>query len=295
MEVAMAANPPEKVSLWQSLGRIDRRIIYLALAIVVIVPLIVPLKLMKDVSPRAREVFTAVDDLKSSGKPLLISVDFDPASLPELYPMLISMIRHAFAQNIKVIVLGLWPNGTGLAQQALAQAAGEFNKQDGVDYAFLGYKAGVDAVILGMGENIKAVFPRDANGRSLDSLPMMTKVRKLADIGFIVSLSAGTPGYQDWLLYAQSRYHARMGAGSTAVQAADAYPYLQSGQLTGLLAGMKGAAEYEFMVSQHGFSKARMTAAPAMDPQSLAHLAIIILVIIGNIGFFADRRKGKKS
>jgi hypothetical protein len=36
-----------------------------------------------------------------------------------------------------------------------------------------------------------------------------------------------------------------------------------------------------------------MTAAPAMDPQSLAHLAIILLVIIGNIGFFADRRRGK--
>jgi hypothetical protein len=283
----------EKVTFWQALGQIDRRIIYLVLSIVVVVPLIVPLKLMKDVSPRAREVFAAIDDLKDTGKPLMISVDFDPASLPELYPMLISMIRHAFARSIKVMVLGLWPNGTGLGQQALNQAAGEFGKQDGVDYVFLGYKAGVDAVILGMGERIRAVFPKDGNGKSLDSLPMMASIKKLADIGFIVSLSAGTPGYADWLLYAQSRYRARMAAGSTAVQAADAYPYLQTGQLTGLLAGMKGAAEYEFMVYQHGFSKAKMTAAPAMDPQSLAHIAIIILVIIGNIGFFADRRRGK--
>jgi hypothetical protein len=283
----------QDVSFWQSLGRIDRRIIYAVLAIVVILPLIVPLRLMKDVSPRAREVFNGIDNLKDTGKPLMISVDFDPASLPELYPMLISMIRHAFARNIKVLVTGLWAPGTGLAQQALTQAAGEFNKQDGVDYVFLGYKAGVDAVILGMGENIKAVFPKDANGKSLDSLPMMASIHKLADIGFIVSLSAGTPGYQDWLLYAQSRYHAKMAVGSTAVQAADAYPYLQTGQLTGILAGMKGAAEYEFLVSQHGFSDARMTAAPAMDPQSLAHIAIIILVIIGNIGFFADRGRRK--
>jgi hypothetical protein len=286
-------NVNEKVTFWQALGQIDRRIIYIVLAIVVIVPLIVPLKLMKDVSPRAREVFAAIDTLKDTGKPLMISVDFDPASLPELYPMLISMIRHAFARNIKVLVLGLWPNGTGLGQQALNQAAKEFGKQDGVDYVFLGYKAGVDAVILGMGEHIRAVFPKDGNGRSLDSLPMMANIRKLADIGYIVSLSAGTPGYSDWLLYAQSRYHAKVGAGSTAVQAADAYPYLQTGQLTGLLAGMKGAAEYEFMVSQHGFSTAKMTAAPAMDPQSLAHIAIIVLVIIGNIGFFADRRRRK--
>jgi hypothetical protein len=133
----------EKVTFWQALGRIDRRIIYVVLAIVVIVPLIVPLKLMKDVSPRAREVFAAIDNLKDTGKPLMISVDFDPASLPELYPMLISMIRHAFARNIKVLVLGLWPTGTGLGQQALNQAAKEFGKKDGVDYVFLGFKAGL--------------------------------------------------------------------------------------------------------------------------------------------------------
>jgi hypothetical protein len=291
----MAANPAEeKVNFLQWLGRIDRRIIYLVLTAVVILPLIVPLHLMKTVSPRAREMFAAVDELKDTGKPLLISVDFDPASLPELYPMLISIIRHAFARNIKVLVTGLWVPGTGLAQQALNDAAQEFNKQDGVDYVFLGYKVGVDAVILGMGENIRAVFPTDANGRRLDSLPMMAGIRKLADIGYIVSLSAGTPGYQDWLFYAGSRYHSKIGVGSTAVQAADAYPFLQTGQITALLAGMKGAAEYEFLVNQHGFSKARMTAAPAMDPQSLAHIAIIILVIIGNIGYFADRRKGKR-
>lgn len=405
--------PVEKFTFWQRLGRIDRRIVYVVLSLVVLVPLIVPLRLMKEVSPRAREVFNAIDTLKDTGKPLMISVDFDPASLPELYPMLISMIRHAFARNVKVLILGLWPNGTGLGQQALNQAAQEFNKKNGEDYVFLGYKAGVDAVILGMGENIKAVFPKDGNGQPTDSLPMMSGIKKLADIGFIVSLSAGTPGYGDWLLYAQSRYHAKLGVGSTAVQAADAYPYLQTGQITGLLAGMKGAAEYEFLNDRSGTTRVtyhyraevtpdgvlavappdpaqprrltiyselveafdasraksgkgwltlyglrdslehrfrryfdkiliqcnlarirpgrvdpgsaqmsqaasltssasadamlqaldtldvtmtgnmKMTAAPAMDPQSLAHVAIIVLVILGNIGFFADRRRRK--
>jgi len=36
--------------------------------------------------------------------------------------------------------------------------------------------------------------------------------------------------------------------GVTAVMAADLYPYLQSGQLVGMLAGLKGAAEYEKLV-----------------------------------------------
>jgi hypothetical protein len=205
--------------------------------------------------------------------------------------MLISMIRHAFARNIKVMVLGLWPNGLGLGQQALNDAAAEFRKQDGVDYVFLGYKAGVDAVILGMGENIRAVFPKDGNGHTLDSLPMMRSVQRLRDISMIVALSAGTPGYSDWLAYAQSRYGMKIGAGLTAVSAADAYPFLQSGQLTGLLAGMKGAAEYEVLVQKNNYSKAYMPAVAAMDSQSLAHVVIMILVIIGNIAYFATRKR----
>jgi hypothetical protein len=84
----------------------------------------------------------------------------------------------------------------------------------------------------------------------------------------------------------------KVGAGVTAVSAADAYPFLQSGQLTGLLAGMKGGAEYEILVSKSGYSKATMPAVAAMDSQSLAHVVILLLVIIGNIAYFATRKQG---
>jgi len=60
--------------------------------------------------------------------------------------------------------------------------------------------------------------------------------------------------------------------------------------LTGLLAGMKGAAEYEVLVQKNGYSRAYMPAVAAMDSQSLAHIVIMVLVIIGNVAFFATRR-----
>ena len=76
------------------------------------------------------------------------------------------------------------------------------------------------------------------------------------------------------------------------MSAADAYPYLQSGQLTGLLAGMKGGAEYEVLVQKAGYSKAYMPAVAAMDSQSLAHVVIMLLVIIGNIAYFVTQKEG---
>jgi len=277
------------MKFFEFLLRIDRRIIYAVMAALVILPLVRPLGLGVTTGPRARVLFEALDSLPE-GKAVLISVDFDPSSMPELYPMLTALMRHAFAKNLKVILCGLWLPGSGLADQAVTTVPPEFGKKYGEDVVYLGWKAGVDAVILGMGENIKNVYPIDYYGHPLDSLPMMDEVERLRDIPLAVSISAGTPGYADWLLYGQSRYGLRVGAGITAVSAADAYPYLQSGQLTGLLAGMKGAAEYEVMVQKAGYSQTYMPAVAAMDSQSLAHVVILVLVVVGNVAFFATRK-----
>jgi hypothetical protein len=270
--------------------KIDRRIIYIVMGLLVMLPLIRPLGLGVDSGPRAKALFDAIDAIPA-GKTVLIAVDFDPSSMPELYPMLTAVMRHAFARNLKVLLCGLWVTGAGLADQAAQTIPKEYGKEYGKDVVYLGWKAGVDAVILGMGENIKNVYPVDYYGKPLDSLPMMREVKQLRDIPIAFAISAGTPGYGDWLLYAQSRYGMKVGAGVTAVSAADAYPFLQSGQLTGLLAGMKGGAEYEVLVQKAGYSKAYMPAVAAMDSQSLAHVVIMVLVIIGNIAYFATRKR----
>lgn len=277
------------MKFFQLLAKIDRKIIFLILAVVIIVPLIKPFGLISRASSRAEAVFNAVDAIPP-GKPLMISIDFDPGSMPELYPMLTSILRHAMAKDIKVIVLGLWLTGMGLGEQALATVSQEYNKEYGKDYVFLGWRSGVLPVILGMGEDIKKTFPTDYYGNPLDSLPMMNDIKNYRDIPFFITLSAGDPGMATWIAYAQARYGLKMGAGTTAVSAADAYPYLQTGQLTGLLGGMKGASEYEFLVKEKGYSKAQTPASQAMDSQSLAHLLILILIVLGNIGYFFIRK-----
>ncbi len=284
------------MKFFQLIGKIDRKIIFIILAIVIIVPLLKPFGLISRASSRAEAVFNAVDAIPP-GKPLMISIDFDPSSMPELYPMLTAILRHAFAKDIKVVVLGLWLTGMGLGEQALETVSHEYNKVYGKDYVFLGWKSGVLPVILGMGENIKQVFPADYYGKPLDSLPMMNNIKNYRDIPFFISLSAGDPGYSYWVAYAQSRYGLKIGTGVTAVTAADAYPFLQTGQLTGLLAGMKGASEYEFLIKEKGYSKALSPASQAMDAQSLGHLLILLLIVLGNLGYFFTRKttsKGEK-
>jgi hypothetical protein len=279
------------VKFIESLTKIPRHVIFLTIALAIAIPLIIPIGIPVNVMPQTKKLFEAVEELSPESKPVLISCDFDPQSLPELYPMLLALLRQCFSKNVPVILMALWPQGTGMVEMGLEELSQEFTKEYGIDYAFLGYKFGVAAVLLGMGENISGVFPVDYYNTPLDSLQLTRSIRNYKNISLIITLSTGDPGWRQWLLYAQSRYGARVGVGVTAVSAADVYPYVETGQVAGLISGMKGASEYETMVQQKGYSEGILRASQGMDAQSLGHLLIMIFIIIGNIGYFASRRQ----
>ncbi len=279
------------MKLLRSLTKIPRQIIFLIIALAVAVPLVMPIGIPVNVMPQTQKLFDAIDELGPESKPVLISCDFDPQSLPELYPMLLAVMRQCYARDVKVILMALWPQGTGMVEMAFDELSDEFDKEYGVDNAFLGYKFGATAVMLGMGENIEGVFPIDYYGAPTSSLPLMSTVKNYKDISLVVTFSTGDPGWRFWLLYAQARYGVRLGVGVTAVSAADVYPYVETGQVIGLLSGMKGASEYETLVQKKGYSQGLLRASQGMDAQSLGHLFIMIFIIIGNIGYFVSRRK----
>jgi hypothetical protein len=82
----------------------------------------------------------------------------------------------------------------------------------------------------------------------------------------------------------QARFHIPMISGCTAVSAPEYYPYLQSGQLKGLLGGMAGAAEYEKARGEKG------SATKGMDAQSLAHFFVALCILLGNLVQWSKRR-----
>ncbi len=272
------------------LSRIPRQVIYLIMALAIIVPLIVPIGLPINVMPQTRKLVDAIESLDENSKPVLVSCDFDPQSMPELYPMLEALLNHLFAKNVKVLVMAMWPQGAGMADLALSTIPKVYGKEYGKDYAFLGYKAGAAAVVLGIGDKLKNVFPADYYNTPLDELPITANITNYNDISLVVSLSAGDPGYRTWLFYGQSKFGFKLGTGVTAVSAADTYPYLGSGQLVGVFAGMKGAAEYETALHKSGYKLTRRDATKAMDAQSLGHFFIMLFIIVGNIGFMLLRR-----
>ena len=276
------------MSLRDAMQRLDRRWIFLAVGLLVVVPLAASFRIAP-VAPshRARGFFEAIEKVPP-GSTVLLPGDYDPSTIAENYPMHLAAARHLMRRNIKIVGLALYPGGPPLTDQVLRIAAEEFGKQEGVDYVNLGYKAGNELVMSQMGSSIPRTFPVDRRGVPLDQIPVMKGIQNYEQFALLVSVSAGFPGTKEWVQQVVSRYHIPMVAGVTAVSAPEYYPYHQAGQLQGLLGGMAGAAEYEVLIDRAAL------ATRGMDAQSLAHIFIAFMILLGNFAFLGSDRKRRR-
>lgn len=278
------------IGVFTFLGKyVERRIVFVYVGVALTLPFFMQFELPLQVSPEVKAAFDELENLQPGSK-ILAAYDYDPPSAPELQPMADAFMKYCFEKKLKVIIMGLWPQGPQQADQAI-QAAFETRPewQDevvyGEDYVNLGFQSGNEFVILRMGESFKAMFPTDIYSTPYDSIPILKNVKNYSNVDYCMNFSAGKPGTQEWVQGAVDRFNLRMSAGNTAVQAPMIYPFLQAGQLDGLMGGMAGAAEFEILTGYTG------KASTYIKSQSFAHVVVIFFIIIGNMAFF---RTGKR-
>lgn len=261
----------------------DRRIIFILVALAVIIPMLLPINLPISVSQPTQKLYDYIDALPAEST-IMLAFDYGPASLAELNPMAKALLRQCFDRNVRIIAITLAADAATLASTLIQEIAEEKGAVDGEDYVFLGYRPGATQVILGMGTSIASVFETDYNGTATPEIPIMENITNYDQIALLIDLASGSTT-EAWIIYANVQYNLQIAAGVTGVIISQMYPYLQTGQLVGLISGIMGAAEYE-----------RLIDVPAkgmlwINIESFVHLLIVILVIIGNIIFFNQRQR----
>lgn len=276
------------MSIWHKLDKLDRRWVFVLVWIAVIIPLIVPASFKISISPEAQSLYDAVESLPDSST-VILTFDIWPNALAETEPMARAALHHLFRKNMYVITVANIPlGGPSVAEHVTRELAKEYHKTYGVDFVNLGYKPGYVTVLRGMGTSIEGIFPTDNTGTPLSQLPLMQRVKNYDQVDFIfVVADNATLDY--WVSIVNAQFKKKIGAGVTAVQAPKQFAYVGSGQLVGLLGGMKGAAEYEKLVGRTGL------ATTGMGMQSLAHFLLIGLIAVGNVGYLMIRRAVNKS
>ena len=288
------------------LGKLDRRYIFLLIGLSVLIPLIKPnwINIPIKTTNNSQIVFNELNKLNEGDK-VLVSFEYGASTKPEIHPMSVAVLQHLFSKGVKVYTVPLWPEGLMMAKYALQEVVDSelFNITEHIDYVSLPYKAGGEIIIRGIATDLRSIFTQDVNNILLEQIPMMEGVNKVSDFDFVFDLSAGVPGNAEWVQFACDEYNVPLSSGCTSIMVTDAIPYVESGQIRGILAGMPGAAEYEQMVfnylnnldtNEHMNPDVEVLPGKAtsrMSAQSIAHVLMVIFIILGNISYYLLRKR----
>jgi hypothetical protein len=291
-EAGLAAELPYDEDLELPVPRLPsppRRLIYLLLVLAVFVPLLFGTKWTVSqiqVTPETTNAFKAVQNL-NSGSPVLVSFDFEPGAVGEMQPLTEAIIHHLIKRGCHIVIVSLTPQGPALAQQILRRAAAGYDYRYGRDYVNLGYIAGQEAGLRAFGGDIWDTLPTDyVNGQPLSMFSVMTRIKKAGSFDLLIDLAGGPEPARWWIEQVQTPSKRPLLVAVTASAEPNVRPYLQSGQIVGLVRGLPGAAEYEMLLGQPG------AAIAAMDAQSMAHLVIVLCLLLGILS--AARRGGRR-
>ena len=269
------------------LGSVDRRFIFLLIGLAVFIPLLRPIDLPIKETPTTRKVYDAIEAIPANSK-ILMSFDYGPSTKPEIHPMTLGVMRQVLRNGHQIYITCLWPDGLYMALDALEEINQEFDLVEYEDYVLLGFRPGNEAIVKGLASDLRKVYTVDSKGTMLADIPMMEGINNLKDFQFIFTGSAGYPGTFEWVQYGGDPTGVPLSSGTTSIQVNEVMPYVQSGQVRGILAGMPGAAEYESLIGTPGI------AIQGMAAQSFAHLVIVLFIVLGNLAYFITERRERK-
>jgi hypothetical protein len=267
------------------LGNIHPYIVYVLMFFGILIPLITPLGFPAVVAPMVRNVHTAVDSLKA-GDTIVMSFDYSAGGSAEIFPQTRAMAIQALKKNVKIVCIAFSDQGVPFADQ-IVDIYVKAGKKYGEDIVNLGYLTGAETGIAAFLADFAKAAPKDVTGKDTLSFPIVKATNNANKVQLVGSFGTGKPGPLEWVRQL-AQYKVKYAAGVTTSMAPQAYPYVQAGQCVGVLAGMVDAAGYEVLIEDPG------PATKGMDAQSMGHLVMIALVLLGNIAYWAERGQRKK-
>ncbi len=275
---------------WDRVQHCDPRILYLLFALLMVglqfrtiaVPIAVP--------EYVRALYEHIDTLPGD-RIVILDSSMDAGWYAEARGTVESVVRHIFERNIP---LALYTNtryyqGQRIGPEIVEELARELGKEYGRDYCFWAAVVPVGgAELQGLARDIHAQVRTDVNGTPLDQIPMMRNVRTIHDVALVYSVIYG---WEDmpWIGFVQSVYGTPYAVGTSAISSSTAFPFLDSGQMIGLLPGASGAASYEQLLQAPG------TGTRIVAIQSFAVLFVILTIGLGNLAMGLSRIENRRA
>jgi hypothetical protein len=260
--------------------RIDRRILYLILAVNIIGTLMVRVAIEPDISPAVKSFYDTIEALQP-GDMVMVSSTWSAGTLAENQPQFEAVLKHLMRKRVRFTIISFAPPARDISHRLARRLTEDFGYVEGKDWAHFGYMPDIIIAIKGMSEDVAQTIRQDVRRVPIAELEVMQGIKSLKDYKLVVDVTPSDT-LVSWISYRPPNL--KILYCPTSVIAAEAYTFLDSGQILGIITGAKGAYEYERLLGIVGLGTRFINAI------QFSHVLIIFFILLGNFAMFMQRR-----
>lgn len=277
------------MSIIKKLVDLDQRIIFLLLFILLAFPILNPVIIPMAVQDYSRMAFEFAESIPE-GSIVLIEGGLTAATYPQCGPGLVANIYHLLTKRVKLVFFSIGAEQQVWTQTAIDTALKKLPPgvpaENGVNWVNLGYIPGGESAVAAFANNIRSVVSKDYFGTPIDEIPLMKHINNAKDFAAVFWWGGSEGSIPYGIRQFVGPFGIPMSGSCTTNEAPNYSPYISAGQLRGLFAGVRGSAEYEYLLKLPGPALGQAMAT------NFGGLYWLILVVLGNVFYFILRRRG---
>ncbi len=278
-------------SFYEKALDLDHRIIATIVPVIIVVFILNPVKIPFPVSKYTRMYYDFIQSIPD-GSVVGFMMGDTPSTKPQLKSATVLTIVELWKKDCKIVFWYDQALSAPLLEEYIKDAIELLKKETGkepeygIDYVNLGYVAGEETGAAAFLKDIRAVTGgKDAYGNDLDDLPIMKNVNSGYDLKYGFANCACYCTEPMYVRQWQMPYGAQIATINCAMDLPAITLYLATGQLKGTANGLLGSAEMEYLTGHLGLAYGQTLAV------SFAGLYFTILIVLGNVFFFAAKAK----
>ena len=264
-----------------------RWLIAILLLLAVLIPAVLKLQIFPvsqpSVDPSPVGAFLSVVNGLSPSAPVLVVVDYQPGFAGELETAAGPVIAQLAEKNIPMAFISTSPVGPFMTGRLLEKYAGAYQLK--TQYVDFGYLPGGAGGIKAFAEQPASTVGQDIQLGNMWTEPALAgatvnSVASLANFGAVIVLTDNPDTGRLWIEQAYPSLKTRPLLMVVSAQAEPMIrPYILSGQVSGMVAGLEGATLYESQMGNAGQNGPRTY----WDSFGVAMLAAELLILIGGV------------
>jgi len=278
------------MSIMDRLLNIDPRIIFVLMFIALAFPILNPVILPMAIQDYSKTAFEFSDSIPE-GSVVLLEGGLGAATYPQGGPGMVVQIYHMLTKGVKIIFFSIGTEQNVWTMTAIETALDKLPAgtpaENGVNWVHLGYVAGGEAGVGSLVNDIRATVSADYFGTPIDDIPLLEGINDATAFSAVLWWGGSEASIGYGVRQVSVPFDIPMTGMCTTNEVPNFSPYISAGQLQGLFGGVRGSAEYEFLLKLPGPALGQAMAT------NFGGLLWMVLVILGNVLYFIQRMRGE--